>query len=124
MCSISFADTTAAPGNFSFGWTSGYLQHLRELPTVTSENGFDAELHRACAILESVEKQYPPDSEEALAIRDAALAYIVVHQQDRLKRSYDRLRAALGGTLTEEMKADLRRHGIEPDEMETEGLPD
>jgi hypothetical protein len=30
------------------------------------------------------------------------------------------LRLALGGDLTAEMKADLRRHGIEPDDLEDE----
>ena len=61
---------------------------------------------------------YPADSDEANAIRDAALAYTVVHQHDALKKAYERLRLAFGGDLTEEMKADLRRHGIEPDDLE------
>jgi hypothetical protein len=57
-------------------------------------------------------------SDEADAIRDATLAYIVVHQHDTLKTRYKSLRLALSGNLTDEMKADLRRHGIEPDDLE------
>ena len=79
----------------------------------------DTKIREVCSILESIAKQYPPDSKNAQAIRDAALAYIAVHQHNRIKKSYDRLRVAFGGSLTEEMKADLRRHGIEPDESET-----
>jgi hypothetical protein len=59
-------------------------------------------------------------SDEANAIRDAALAYIVVHQHDTLKKKYQDLRLAVGGDMTDEMKADLRRHGIEPDEIDCE----
>jgi len=80
----------------------------------------DAEMTKVCATLESVAAKYPPDSEEALAIRDAALAYTLVSQRSELKRSYDKLRAAFGNVLTEEMKADLRRWGIDADELDRE----
>ena len=78
----------------------------------------ESKIRRVCAILESISKAYPADSDEADAIRDAALAYIVVHQHDTLKKKYESLRLALGGHLTDKMKADLRRHGIEPDDLE------
>lgn len=80
----------------------------------------DAEIAKVCATLESIAAEYLPDSEEALALRDAALAYIIVSQRRELKRSYDKLRAAFGGVLTKEMKADLRRQGIDPDEIDCE----
>jgi hypothetical protein len=84
------------------------------------ESEVDSEIRRVCATLESIAAGYPSDSEEALAIRDAALAYIVVKQRSGLKNAYDKLRAAFGGVLTKEMKADLRRHGIEADELDDE----
>jgi len=78
----------------------------------------DAAVHRVCSILESVAGGFSPDSEEAIAIRDAATAYIVVRQHANLKAQYDRLVAAFDGELTNEMKDDLRRHGIDPDELD------
>ena len=85
---------------------------------MTSQDPPDAEMRRVCAILESISKTYPPDSDEAGAIRDAALAYTVVYQHDILKKKYQNLRRALGGDLTEEMKTALRRCGIEPDDLD------
>ena|ERR1700722_3916394 len=76
------------------------------------------EIERVCSVLEKLARKCAPGSEEEKAIRDAALAYQVVWQHDILKSSYLRLRDSFGGELTEEMKADLRRHGIEPDELE------
>ena len=87
---------------------------------MTDQDSSETEIRRVCAILESISKAYPAGSEEAKAIRDAALAYIVVHQHDALKTRYKSLRLALGGDLTAEMKANLRRHGIEPDELNDE----
>jgi hypothetical protein len=37
-----------------------------------------------------------------------------------MKKSYDKLKLSFGGQLTDEMKADLRRHGIEPVELDDE----
>ena len=85
---------------------------------MTDQEPSDAEIRKVCAILESIYKAYPADSDEAKAVRDAALAYIVVQQYDNLRNKYRDLRLALGGDVTEEMKADLRRHGIEPDDLE------
>ena len=80
----------------------------------------DKEMRRVCSILESIGKNYAPDSDEATAIRDAALAYTVVQQRNALRKQYWRLRLAFGGQISEEMKANLRRHGIEPNDFETE----
>ena len=85
---------------------------------MTDRDPSDAEIRRVCAILESISKAYTVDSDEAKAINDAALAYIVVHQHDILKKKYLDLRLAVGGDLTDEMKADLRRHGIGPNDLE------
>jgi hypothetical protein len=89
---------------------------------MTDQDPSDAEIRRVCSILESISKAYHADSDEAKALKDAALAYIVVHQHDALKKKYQHFRLAVGGDLTDEMKADLRRHGIEPDDLE-DGVP-
>jgi hypothetical protein len=91
---------------------------------MTDQDPSDAEIRRVCAILESISKAYPADSDEANAIKDAALAFIVVRQLDALKRKYQDLRLAVGGDLTDEMKADLRRHGIEPEDLEDDAPVD
>jgi hypothetical protein len=78
----------------------------------------ETEMRRVCTILETIAKAFPEDSNEANAIRDAALAYTVVYQHETLKKRYESLRLAFGGELTDEMRADLRRHGIEPDDLD------
>lgn len=78
----------------------------------------NGEIERVCSVLEKLARKCAPGSEEEKAVRDAALAYQVVWQHGLLKRNYLRLRDSFGGQLTDEMKADLRRHGIEPDELE------
>ena len=85
---------------------------------MTDQDPSDAEIRRVWRILHSISKAYPADSGEAKAIKDAALAFIVVHQHENLKKRYQDFRLAVGGDLTAEMKADLRRHGIEPDDLE------
>ena len=79
-----------------------------------------AEMERICGILERISRQYPSDSDESLAIRNAALAFTVVTQNALLRKAYDKLLLAFGGTLTEEMRDDLRRRGIDPDTLDDE----
>jgi hypothetical protein len=81
-------------------------------------DGTDEEIRRVCSILESIAKNYPADSDEAVAVRDAASAYIPVQQHQALTKRYRQLVLAAGGQLTDEMKHDLRRHGIEPDNFD------
>ena len=59
-----------------------------------------------------------------MAIRDAALAYTLVQQREALKKQYWQLRCTLGGQLSEEMEANLRRHGIEPDDLDNDRSED
>ena len=77
----------------------------------------DEAMRRLCAILESVAKNYPADSEEAHAIRDAAAAYTVVRQQRTLKKRYQELVYLFDGQLTPQLEALLRAQGIDPDEF-------
>ncbi len=76
------------------------------------------EIARVCSVLEKLAQKCAPGSEEEMAIRDAALAYQVVWQHGVLKRNYLRLRDSFEGELTDEMKAGLHRHGIDPGELE------
>ncbi|WP_437222118.1 hypothetical protein SH661x_002639 [Planctomicrobium sp. SH661] len=87
-----------------------------------SLESIEADFRRVCDILGSVASQFPPESEESKAIRDAALTYQTVQLNKRLKLSYDKLKSALnsGGDLTDEMKDKLRRYGIDPDELDEE----
>ncbi len=78
------------------------------------------EIRRVCAVLESISLRFPPESEEALAIRNAASAFIIVQQNEKLKASYAKYLQAAGGVLSESMKDDLRRHGIDPDGFDEE----
>src|SRR5689334_19077033 len=79
-----------------------------------------AEMERVCATLESIAEKYPASSAESLAIRDASLAYVVVFQHEVLRKSYDTLRLAFDGQLSDEMKTNLRRHGIDADALEND----
>jgi hypothetical protein len=80
----------------------------------------EGDLHQIGTILESVAARFPPDSEEVRAIRDAAAAHLVVRMHRAKKRSFETMKAAFDGQLTEEMKADLRRHGIVPGDFDDE----
>ena len=84
-----------------------------ETPTAVND-----EIERVCSVLEKLARKRAPGSEEEKAIRDAALAYQLVWQHHVLKSNYLRLRDSFGGQLTDAMKANLRRHGIEPDDIE------
>lgn len=72
--------------------------------------------------MESVAAGFPPESKEALAIRDAALAYQMVRMHKAFRTSYEKWRSAFDGEITaqevDEMNAYLRRHGIAPDALE------
>jgi hypothetical protein len=78
----------------------------------------DQEIGRVTSILESIAKNYADGSDESNALRDAALAFITVQQHQGLRKAYAKYSAAIGGELTEEMKDDLRRYGIDPDELD------
>ncbi|RLS43880.1 MAG: hypothetical protein DWH81_01830 [Planctomycetota bacterium] len=78
----------------------------------------EADIWRVCEILRSVADGFPPESEQSRAIRDAAFAYQAVQFHNSMKKSYEKLRNASGGELTDEMRANLRSHGIDPDAFE------
>jgi hypothetical protein len=82
----------------------------------------EADIHKVCDILGSVASQFAPESEESMAIHDAALAYQTVQLNKRLKLSYDKMKSALSSDseLTDEMKDKLRSYGIDPDELDEE----
>jgi hypothetical protein len=85
----------------------------------SDSDSLEDDMQRVGAILESVVAGFPTGSDEALAIRDAALAYQIVRMNKALRTSYEKWRSAFDGKITdeelEEMNAKLRRHGIDPD---------
>ncbi|MEI8383718.1 MAG: hypothetical protein WCJ09_26630 [Planctomycetota bacterium] len=83
-------------------------------PETTQE--FEAEIFRKCSILESIASQYAPASPEYLAVRDAAEALILVLRRKSLRTAFQKLKSMTG--LTPEMVENLRRMGIDPDEMD------
>ena len=90
--------------------------------TVNDVHDADEEIRRVCSILESIANKHTPESAEYLAIRDAAYAYVLVQQHKVLKKAHQQLLLAAGGQLSEKMKADLRQHGIEPDDFDVEEI--
>lgn len=97
---------------------------MNDTPKYTSEgtgsNAAYAEMHRVCATLKRIANSFEAESEERIAIRDASLAYIAVFQHEQLKKSYAKLRLALGGQLTDEIRDGLRLRGINADELDAE----
>jgi hypothetical protein len=78
---------------------------------------FEADLHRIGDILQSIAAGIPPDSKEALAIRDAALAYSILRMDKRLWQRFQELHFDRKITDEEmgELNAKLRSYGIDPD---------
>jgi hypothetical protein len=79
---------------------------------------FEADLHRIGDILESIAAGFPPDSKEALAIRDAALAYSMIRMDGELWRRFQEWHFDREITDDDiaELNAKLRLYGIDPDE--------
>ncbi len=78
-------------------------------------------LQQTCSVLERVSRQFADDSVEAVAVREAAQALILVQQQRALQRAYRRLLRAAGGELDAEMRQRLVQMGIDPDELDQDG---
>ncbi len=76
---------------------------------------FEAEIFRKCAILESIASQYAPTSPEYQAVREAAEALSLVLRRKSLRTAFQELKSRTG--LTPEMAENLRRMGIDPDEI-------
>ena len=88
-----------------------------EQPQGSEPDTVEAEMWRVCSLLETIAKTYAADSPENLAIRDAALAYTHACFQ----KEFLRLRIVLSGKpLSDAMKADCRRYGVDPDTTEAE----
>jgi hypothetical protein len=98
-------------------------QFLPDRCSRASDDGFhETKIGRVCAILESVANQFAPESDEALAMRDAAMAYATVRHNQELKIGYDHLCSLFEGGLTDEMKGRLQRRGIDTNELEVDDI--
>ncbi len=89
-------------------------------PSKSTTAEIEAEIHRVCSLLGSIARQYPNDSPEALAIRDAAFAFQQLQWHKGLLQSYRKLKAALNGEKDEEIRKKLIESGIDPDELDEE----
>ena len=73
----------------------------------------DARIRATCAVLETVAMQYPKDSAEREAVKEAALAFSYLQLHETLKAAYAKHREQLRGPMTEEKLEILRRMGVE-----------
>ncbi|MFO1021569.1 MAG: hypothetical protein U0903_12865 [Planctomycetales bacterium] len=87
---------------------------------MTDDAENEKELFRVSAILESIAAQYPEDSPECLAIRDAALAFSIVNHHKFLLAQFRASRELLGGEISEETKQHFKARGIDFDALEAE----
>lgn len=89
----------------------------------STEDGY-AEMHRVCAVLESIAAKYAKGSLEAQAIEDATEAFVMVSQHQGLARRYQRLKAMQRGEfdndMLQKMHDKLRECGIDPTEFDEE----
>jgi hypothetical protein len=99
-----------------------YTDGMDEKPAQSEDAAsIEARIKAVCGTLEAVAKSFPPDSQEALAIRDAGLAYALVQWNENLSATYEYLARTLGGASIDEVKADLQRHGIDPGTIDLGG---
>ncbi len=89
-------------------------------PSKLTSLEIEAEIHRVCSLLGTIAQQYPNDSAELLAIRDAASAFQQLQWHKGLLNSYRKLKSGLNGELDEELKNKLIEYGIDPDELDEE----
>lgn len=80
----------------------------------------DFELYRVCSVLESIAQAYTEDSSERQAIDMAANAYILVYKRRQLLASFAKFLHAYGGKVSESMKANLQRQGLDADVLAAE----
>ena len=85
-----------------------------------ADDALDDEIRRVTSILERIAGCYQSDSDESLAIRDAALCYVLVQQHESLKKAYWKLRAVFDDAIPEELKAKLIAKGIRVSDLEAE----
>ncbi len=86
-------------------------------PPKSTSFEIEAEIHRVCSLLGKIAEQYPNDSPESLALRDAAFAFQQLQWHKGLLNSYRKLKAGLNGELDEDLKNKLIEYGIDPDEL-------
>jgi len=76
------------------------------------------DIDRVCSILERVAKTFPPDSEEAIAIADAASAFIILRQRQSLAAAWRSLKNTMNDDVPQEVLEKLREAGITPDDLD------
>lgn len=76
----------------------------------------NTEFEKVLEVLESIARTYSEGSEEGLALREAAHAFIYLQQHLQLRHSYANYRRMRRDVLSEVQKQHLRDMGIDPDE--------
>jgi hypothetical protein len=83
----------------------------------------DAYIHRICSTLERIAASFPPDSDEASAIADAAAAFIVVRQRQSLAAAWRQLRDAHDGDVPQDVLDRMRNMDMDMDMDELNDTP-
>lgn len=76
------------------------------------------DINRVCSILERVAAAFPPGSDEAKAIADAASAFTVLRQRQSLAATWRTLRNAANDDVPQAVLDKLGNAGITPDDLE------
>ena len=72
------------------------------------------DIERVCSTLRTISKQYPGDSPEACALKDAAFAFVFLVQHKDLKIAFEKYQAASKQPLGPAELETLKSMGIEP----------
>ena len=78
----------------------------------------DADIDRVCSTLERIAATFPPESDGALALADAASAFIVVRQRQSVAAAWRQLRDACDGNVPLEVLERCRAIGIDLDDLD------
>ena len=76
------------------------------------------DIDRVCLILERAASTFPPDSEEATAIADAAFAFTVLRQHQSLAAAWRSLKATSNDEIPQEVLDRMRDVGISTDDLD------
>lgn len=88
---------------------------------MTDEAPIDDDLHRQGETLRQLAAQFPPESPEYQAIREAAQALVFVRSRARLFEAYIAYRANMDEPLSDAQRTLLESMGINPDSDDSGG---
>lgn len=77
-------------------------------------NYTEADIEKICSILQTISKQYPDDSNEAHALKNAAQAFTFLVQHSTLKSAFEKYQDASKRPLNPAEIDHLKSMGIKP----------